>query len=42
MASALRGGNLGVMDMYRLKNVEADTRMRSTLAGDGGEAPQQV
>ena len=42
MASALRSGNMGVMDMYRLKNVEADTRMRSTLAGDGGEAPQQV
>jgi len=42
MASALKSGNMGVMDMYRLKNVEADTRMRSTLAGDGGEAPQQV
>ncbi len=41
MASALRSGNLGVMDMYRLRNVEADTRMRSTLAGDGGGEPQQ-
>jgi uncharacterized protein YqfA (UPF0365 family) len=42
MASALKSGNMGVMDMYRLKNVEADTRMRSTLAGDGGEATPQV
>jgi uncharacterized protein YqfA (UPF0365 family) len=41
MAAALRSGNLGVMDMYRLRNVEADTRMRSTLAGDGGGEPQQ-
>jgi uncharacterized protein YqfA (UPF0365 family) len=41
MAAALRSGNLGVMDMYRLRNVDADTRMRSTLAGDSGGEPQQ-
>ncbi|QDU85456.1 SigmaW regulon antibacterial [Planctomycetes bacterium Pla163] len=38
MAEALRSGNMGVMDLYRLKNVDADTRMRSTLGGDSGGA----
>lgn len=32
MAEALRSGNLGVMDLYRLKNISADTDMRSNLA----------
>jgi uncharacterized protein YqfA (UPF0365 family) len=31
MAEAFRGGNLGVMDYYRMKNVEADTQMRNTI-----------
>lgn len=34
LAEAFRGGRLGVMDYYRMQNVQADTRMRSTLAGD--------
>jgi uncharacterized protein YqfA (UPF0365 family) len=34
LAEALRSGNLGVMDHYRMENVQADTRMRSSLAGD--------
>ncbi|KAA3608058.1 MAG: UPF0365 family protein [Planctomycetota bacterium] len=34
MAEALRTGNLGVMDLYRLRNVDADTRMRSAISGD--------
>jgi uncharacterized protein YqfA (UPF0365 family) len=38
MAAALRSGNLGVMDLYRLRNVEADTQMRKSL---GGEEPQK-
>ena len=33
-AEALRSGNLGVMDQYRLKNILADTSMRQSLAGD--------
>jgi uncharacterized protein YqfA (UPF0365 family) len=45
MAAALRSGNLGVMDLYRLRNVDADTQMRRSLSG-GGEgspaAPPQV
>jgi uncharacterized protein YqfA (UPF0365 family) len=33
MADALRNGRLGVMDLYRMENVQADTRMRSSIAG---------
>ncbi|AWI10138.1 uncharacterized protein YqfA (UPF0365 family) [Ereboglobus sp. PH5-5] len=32
MADAFRKGNLGVMDYYRMQNVQADTDMRSTIA----------
>ena len=34
MAQAFRDGNLGVMDYYNLKNVEADTHMRDHLSGN--------
>jgi len=34
MAAALRSGNLGVMDLYRLKNIQADTEMRTGIAGE--------
>ena len=34
IAEAFRAGHLGVMDYHRLQNVEADTKMRSSLAGD--------
>jgi len=41
IADAFRRGNLGVMDYYQLQNVEADTRMRSSLAsGDSREVGQ--
>jgi uncharacterized protein YqfA (UPF0365 family) len=33
MATALKSGNLGVMDLYRLRNIDSDTRMRSSIAG---------
>jgi uncharacterized protein YqfA (UPF0365 family) len=33
MADAFRQGNVGVMDYYRMKNVQADTQMRSAIAG---------
>jgi uncharacterized protein YqfA (UPF0365 family) len=32
MADAFRSGNLGVMDYYRVKNIEADTNMRDAIA----------
>ena len=34
MAEAFKSGNLGVMDYYNMKNVEADTDMRKHIAGD--------
>ncbi|MDQ6765121.1 MAG: flotillin-like protein FloA [Verrucomicrobiota bacterium] len=33
MADAFRSGNLGIMDYVRMKNVEADTSMRESIAG---------
>jgi len=41
-ADALRSGNLGLMDLYRLRNVQSDTKMRDSIAGagpQGGAAP---
>jgi len=32
MAEAFRNGNLGIMDYLRMKNVESDTAMRSSIA----------
>ena len=32
MAEAFRSGNIGVMDYYRMKNIQADTQMREDLA----------
>jgi len=37
MAQAFREGNLGVMDFYRMQNIEADTSMRKSISGDEGE-----
>ncbi|HEY0983422.1 MULTISPECIES: flotillin-like protein FloA [unclassified Schlesneria] len=35
IAEGFRKGSLGLMDYYELKNVQADTQMRSTIAGTG-------
>jgi uncharacterized protein YqfA (UPF0365 family) len=32
MAEAFRNGNLGIMDYYKMKNVQADTSMRESIA----------
>ena len=32
MAEAFRSGNLGIMDYYRMKNIQADTAMRDNIA----------
>ena len=34
MAEAFRNGNLGIMDYYRMRNVEADTEMRTSISKD--------
>ena len=37
-ADALKAGNLGVMDLYRLRNIQSDTAMRDSIAR--GEDPR--
>jgi len=37
MAEAFRNGNLGIMDYYRFKNIEADTSMRDSISKSGGQ-----
>lgn len=32
MSEAFRNGNLGIMDYYKMKNIEADTSMRESIA----------
>jgi uncharacterized protein YqfA (UPF0365 family) len=43
MAHALTTGNLGVMDLYRLRNIEADTKMRGSIGGEArsGQEPDK-
>lgn len=36
MAEALRSGNLGVMDYYKMQNIQADTEMRDSIARPAG------
>ena len=35
MADAFRKGNLGIMDYYRMRNIQADTTMRDSIGKDG-------
>jgi uncharacterized protein YqfA (UPF0365 family) len=39
MAEAFRTGNLGIMDYYKMKNIQADTGMRDSIAGSGTPPP---
>ncbi len=41
IAESFRSGNLGIMDYYRLRNIQADTDMRSSISGEVGEEPQK-
>lgn len=38
MAEAFRSGNLGVMDYYKMQNVQADTAMRESIAKPGSSS----
>ncbi len=38
MADAFRSGNLGIMDYYKMRNIESDTKMRRQIAGDTDDA----
>jgi uncharacterized protein YqfA (UPF0365 family) len=42
IADAFRKGNLGITDYYQLRNIQADTEMRSTIAGTGNARTQST
>ncbi|HUY92201.1 MAG TPA: flotillin-like protein FloA [Pirellulales bacterium] len=42
IADAFRHGTLGILDYYKLRNVQADTEMRSAIAGTGVRQPARV
>ncbi len=42
IAEAFHSGALGIMDYYRLQNVQADTDMRTTIARTGTAAVKEV
>lgn len=42
MAEAFRKGNLGIMDYYRMRNLVADTEMRSAIGKDARPQPTTV
>ena len=41
MAEAFRNGNLGIMDYYKMQNIQADTQMREQIAGGGTAAKKK-
>jgi len=41
MAEAFRQGHLGIRDYYRRRNVQADTRMRESIGGEGSRPPKE-
>ncbi len=46
MAEAFRVGNLGIMDYYKMKNIEGDTDMRDSISksgkGSGAKKPNEI
>jgi uncharacterized protein YqfA (UPF0365 family) len=41
IAEAFRSGNLGIMDYYRLRNIQADTQMRQSIGEEGQGKPKE-
>ncbi len=41
MADAFRSGNLGILDYYRMKNIDADTTMRTQIAAGEEQAVKE-
>ena len=37
ISEAFRSGNLGIMDYYKMRNIQADTDMRDSIANPGGQ-----
>ncbi len=38
MADAFRAGNMGIMDYYRMRNIQSDTTMRDAIGKDGEDS----
>ena len=38
IASAFEKGNLGIMDYYKMQNVQSDTEMRQAISGSGKQS----
>ena len=38
IADAFRAGKLGIMDYYRMENIQADTKMRKSLSSESTTA----
>lgn len=41
MAEAFRSGNLGIMDYYKMQNIQADTDMRSSISDSKNAGPSK-
>jgi len=41
IAEAFKSGNLGILDYYKIKNIEADTNMRDSISKPGTQPPQK-
>jgi uncharacterized protein YqfA (UPF0365 family) len=41
IAAAFRSGNLGIMDYYKMQNIQSDTDMRSSIANPGQQNPNK-
>ena len=41
MAEAFRSGNLGIMDYYRMRNIQSDTDMRQSISESGDEGDER-
>ncbi|KHE93606.1 MAG: hypothetical protein SCABRO_00648 [Candidatus Scalindua brodae] len=40
ISQAFREGNLGIMDYYHLKNIQADTEMRTSISKTSDDTPK--
>lgn len=41
LAEAFRSGNLGIMDYYKMQNIQADTDMRTSISKPSGDADRK-
>lgn len=41
ISEAFRAGHLGIMDYYRMRNIQADTDMRNSIGGQGDQQGEQ-